>query len=190
MQDENVSKITEIITKDNKEIVLDSFDYSQKFHFSLIDETKGVSLERINLNLGTNNKNNWHSASQSVRFATPGYKNSNDATVIPATEIVINTDKKIFSPDGDGYDDFVLLQYNVKKPGFLATIKIYDAEGFPILDLTNNYLLSLEGAIKWDGVDKEGKRSKLGMYIIVSKLFHPDGDIFESKNVVVVAGNL
>jgi hypothetical protein len=181
------ANITIIALENNVETVLDSFDYSQKFHFSLIDEKKGVSLERIKIDGESNNSNNWHSASQQSLFATPGYKNSNGLNNGTSGVTGIFPDKKLISPNGDGTDDFLLLNYTMEKPGYLATIKIYDAEGFPLLDLTNNYLMGTEGSIKWDGIDGEGKIMRMGMYIILSRLFHPDGDVKDFKNVVVVA---
>lgn len=172
-------------------ITLDSFDYNQKMHFLLIDATKGVSLERISNSAPTNDPNNWHSASTLSKFATPGYKNSSylDKNNTSIESIGILPDKKVFTPNGDGVDDFILLDYKTDKPGYLATIRIFDAEGFPVADLANNFLLGSEGSIKWDGVEGEGKIARLGMYIIQSKLFHPDGDVKMFKSVVVAADN-
>ncbi|MBK9736182.1 MAG: Ig-like domain-containing protein [Saprospiraceae bacterium] len=185
----DAANITLITISDNLEIVVDSFDYVDAMHFELIDETKGVSLERINLNAGSNDANNWHSASQGVNFATPGYKNSNILTGQPVSSLGFALDKKVFSPNGDGFEDFVLLQYKIEKEGFLVSIKIFDSEGFPVLDLVDNFLLGTEGAIKWDGIDGEGNKIRMGLYLIYARLFHSDGDIREYKNVVVVADN-
>ena len=180
----NVSLIS---NQNGQAITIDSFDYTESMHFELLDFTKGVSLERISLSGSTNDANNWHSASSQVKYASPGYKNSNLSSGNPNTNEILKPDKKVFTPDGDSVDDFVLLQYNLPKPGYLATIKIYDAEGFPVHDLTNNFLLGAEGNIKWDGIDAEGNIVKMGMYIVFSRLFHTDGDIIESKHVVVAA---
>ncbi len=172
-------------------ITLDSFDYNQKMHFSLIDDTKGVSLERINNYTNTNNTNNWHSASTLSKYATPGYRNSNFSgqTNVTIAGMGITPDKKVFTPNGDGTDDFILLNYKTDKPGYLATIRLFDSEGFAIADLASNYLLGSEGSIKWDGVDAEGRIVRLGMYIIQTKIFHPDGDVKMFKSVVVAADN-
>ncbi len=162
---------------------------NENMHFTLIDDTKGVSLERINLKGPTNDKNNWHSASSQSKFGTPGYKNSNTVVLNSAIDESLKPDKKIFTPNGDNIDDFVLLQYQLDKPGYLATIKIFDSEGFPVADLTNNFLLGTEGSIKWDGIDAEGSVVKIGMYIVYAKLLHTDGHVLESKHVVVAAQN-
>lgn len=177
-----------ISTIDKQQITIDSFDYAESYHFQLIDETKGVTLERINFSTQTNDKNNWHSAAAQVNHGTPGYKNSNFASPdnFP-DEFGVIPDKKTFTPDGDNLDDFILLNYKMDKPGYLATVRIFDAEGFPMVDLANNFLLGTEGSIKWDGIDGEGNTMRMGIYIIMTRLFHPDGNVKNFKHAVVVA---
>tara|TARA_R110000737_G_scaffold353289_1_gene403829 strand:- start:292 stop:2088 length:1797 start_codon:yes stop_codon:yes gene_type:complete len=168
-------------------IVLDSFDYTEDQHFQLIDDTEGVSLERISFNVETNDKRNWQSASQSTRFATPGYKNSGEITINPGDEM-FTVVTETFSPDQDGTDDVMLLNYNLEKSGFVANIAMHDAAGFKIKALSQNELLSTQGIITWDGTDTEGNISDLGIYIVVGQVFHPDGDVLSFKKTVVLAG--
>ena len=184
----DAANFTIISTIDKQQITIDSFDYAESYHFQLIDETKGVSLERINFSTQTNDKNNWHSAAAQVNHGTPGYKNSNFANPdnFP-DEFGVIPDKKTFTPDGDNLDDFILLNYKMDKPGYLATVRIFDAEGFPMVDLANNFLLGTEGSIKWDGIDGEGNSMRMGIYIIMTRLFHPDGNVKNFKHAVVVA---
>ncbi len=171
------------------QVTIDSFDYNEKMHFPLIDEKKGVCLERINIYGSTNDANNWHSASSQSKYGTPGYRNSNFQDVKNQNDTGIYPDRKVFTPNDDGLDDFILLNYKVDKPGYLATIRVYDTEGFPVLDLTNNLLLGTDGTIKWDGTDNLGKIVRTGMYIVYTRMFHPDGEVREFKSVVVAADN-
>lgn len=59
--------------------VLDSFNYNNKYHLFINDDKseEGVSLEKINLERMANQRANWHSAAKAVKYATPGYANSN-----------------------------------------------------------------------------------------------------------------
>ncbi len=182
------ANITLLVNDKGKEIVIDSFDYNQNFHFSLLRNNKGVSLERINPLGSSNDRNNWHSAVESVNFGTPGYKNSNTANTIETKDerIIMRPNRKIITPDGDGMDDFILLEYVLDKPGYLATVRLFDSEGFPMMNIANNVLLSQSGALKWDAVGNEGRALPLGMYIVFSRLFHPDGAVLESKHVIIV----
>ena len=171
-----------------KLITLDSFDYRQNMHFSLLKNTKGISLERLFNDKPTNDINNWHSASADKHFATPGYKNSNNQSVPnPESNDFVYIDKKVFTPDGDGIDDVILLHYNLDKSGYLATIRIFDSNGFPVIDLANNLLIAPDVTIKWDGLNASGTLVKTGMYIVYSSIFHPDGEVKSDKKVIVAA---
>ncbi len=182
------ANITLHYTRGGKRITIDSFDYAQNMHFKLLNNTKGISLERIRPDGLTNDPNNWHSASADSHYGTPGYQNSNfkDLQTEEAGDFV-QLDKQVFSPDGDGIDDIVLVQYSVEKSGYLATIRIFDSDGHAIIDLANNQLLSTDATIKWDGLNADGNLVKTGMYIIYSRLFHPDGEVKTNKKVVVAA---
>lgn len=168
---------------------IDQFDYSEDMHFELIDDTEGVSLERISLILDANIKDNFHSASSLVGYATPGRFNSNMITLNPSEEEFF-IEKKVFSPNGDGDSDFLLAQYSLDKVGYVGTVKIFDDEGFERKTLVNNELLSTQGVITWDGSDADGKLSELGMYIMVAELFHPDGETKNFSKVCVLAKNI
>lgn len=56
--------------------VVDELKYDEKWHFKLIDNREGIALERIDYNAPTQLPDNWHSASTSVGYGTPTYKNS------------------------------------------------------------------------------------------------------------------
>ncbi|MDF1698662.1 MAG: lamin tail domain-containing protein [Saprospiraceae bacterium] len=176
----NVSLVNE------SNIVLESFDYSEDQHFQLIDDTEGVSLERISFEIEANTFNNWQSAAENVRFATPGYKNSNTITSISSDQ-EFSLASEIFSPNQDGDNDQMILNYQLEKPGFLASVTVYDAAGFKIKQLSNNELLGSQGIIVWDGTDMDGQISDLGIYVIIGNAFHPDGEVKHFKLTTVLA---
>ncbi|MEM9545978.1 MAG: hypothetical protein AAGA77_08390 [Bacteroidota bacterium] len=167
-------------------VVLDSFDYHVDQHFQLLDDTEGVSLERVSFEVASDNENNWQSGAENVRFATPGYKNSNLIPSITGEEI-FGLVTEIFSPNQDGEDDQMILSYTLDKVGYVANFSIHDAAGFKIKELNNNELLGLQGIITWDGTGDDNLIADIGIYIIVGKLFHPDGDVLNVKLSVVLA---
>lgn len=182
------ANITLQYNKSGQLITIDSFNYAQNMHYKLLNNSKGISLERIRLNGLTNDTNNWHSASADRNYATPGYQNSNYKPEVEAeNETFVTIEKNTFTPNGDGIDDILLIHYNLEKSGFLATVRIFDSDGFPVIDLANNYLLGSESTIKWDGLDQNDQLVKTGLYIIYSRVFHPDGDVKSNKKVIVVA---
>ena len=166
--------------------VLDSFDYHEDQHFQLLDDTEGVSLERLSFDVESTATQNWQSASQNVRFATPGYMNSNFITVPSEGENFLLSNET-FSPNQDGEDDQMILNYSMEKGGFVANIQVYDASGFKIKDLSTNELLAVQGIITWDGTDSNGQIADIGIYIIAGDAFHPDGDVKRFKLTTVLA---
>jgi hypothetical protein len=165
--------------------VIDKFEYNENMHNSLLNNTEGVSLERLNVNSLTNSSMNWQSAAQTAGFATPGYKNSqtianneqnNGITVSP----------EVFSPNNDGTDDFVTIYINQDLKEFTATIKIYSASGIFIKNIiTKQYLGSLNQFI-WDGTSEDHIILYSGIYIIHIQLFNSKGTMKNIKKTCVL----
>ena len=186
--DYNNSDGNVLLTDQNGE-TLDSYDYDEDHHNALLSDVKGVSLERISPILDSNTPDTWTSASAAVGFATPGTQNSASVPELVVEEQFEFVDK-VFSPDGDGDRELMVLGYNLDKPGYVANIDIRDIGGFLIKSLKSNETLSASGLITWDGIDENGKIANIGMYIIVGEVFHLDGDVVPLKKVCVLAGNL
>lgn len=170
--------------------ILDEFYYDEKMHYPLLTGVKGVSLERINYNKETNSKENWHSASQTAGFATPAYQNSQYNTGEESSRKEIMIEPDVFSPDNDGVDDFVSIYYEFEKPGFVATITIFDSRGRIVRKLAGNQLLGTSGFFSWDGTTDARQMSPLGIYLIHIDLFHADGSRKQYKETCVLAGKL
>lgn len=171
-------------------VFIDSFTYYEEYQSPLIDDLNGVALERIDFDAPTTEVNNWHSAAQPVNFGTPTYLNSSARNNEITDDAIIQLPNITFSPDGDGYEDFLLINYNIGEIGFVADIAVYDAQGRFIKQLVNNELLLPEGTILWDGSTEKGEKAIIGPYIIVAKLFNPSGKTKLYKKTCVLAGQL
>jgi len=169
--------------------VVDEVKYLDDWHFSLIANDDGVSLERIDPDGPSTDRNNFHSAASTAGYGTPGYKNSQyKQTAITNTTIAITP--KIFSPDNDGTDDIATIQYSVNQPGFVANITILDAAGRQVRHLVKNNTLGLTGSWNWDGLNEKGAKLSIGTYIIYTELFNLDGKNERFKNTIVLARRL
>ena len=146
--------------------VLDSFDYHPDLHHILLDSDgfRGVSLERASTNLETNLASNWHSAAVTAGFATPTGPNSQSTHIPIANEGEIELVNSVFSPDGDGFKDFLIIRLANDQPGTIANIDVYDAEGRLKRDLLNNELIGNNNSIKWDGFDNDGRLGSAGNF--------------------------
>ncbi|MDQ3193039.1 MAG: lamin tail domain-containing protein [Bacteroidota bacterium] len=173
--------------KDNS--IVDRFDYTDQMHFPLLNNLKGVSLERIDPDRPTNDNSNWHSAAESVGFATPGYKNSQYKLAKP-TDDPISVEPKIFSPDNDGFNDVVNINYKLDAPGYVGNITIFDAQGRIIKYLMKSELLATEGTVSWDGINETREKASIGIYIIFFEMFDLSGNVKKYKKTCVLGGNL
>lgn len=169
--------------------VIDEVNYSDDWHFKLIDNAEGVSLERIDPDSPPQNPGNWHSAASTAGYGTPGYKNSqfkNQQTIAATIEVL----PKVFSPDNDGFDDIATIHYKITEPGYVANITIFDAAGRPVRNLVRNGTLSTNGYWNWDGLDDKGLKLPVGTYILFTEIFNLQGKKDRFKNTVVLARKL
>jgi hypothetical protein len=165
--------------------VFDRFDYSEDFHHPILDEKAGVSLEKIDFNKSSSEITNWHSASASEGYATPGYFNSQGIREEEASEPFTIT-PPIITPDGDGVDEFAILHFINDLNGYVANVRLFDANGRFIRQLAHNQLLGSNDSIIWDGKDSGTKTVSVGYYILFVEVFHPNGQSKAWKGKVVV----
>lgn len=167
--------------------IIDRFDYTERMHFALIKDYKGVSLERISLSRATNAPGNFHSASSTVGYATPGYKNSQFLNDEEISGDEISLSASVISPDNDGQDDLLLINYHFPENGYVANIAIYNRNGRQIRLLANNQLLGTEGSITWDGLTDQQQPALIGPHLIVIEIFNTSGIVKRFRKSVVVA---
>ena len=169
--------------------VIDQVSYLDTWHFKLLDNTDGVSLERIDPNGLSSSSFNWHSAAESIGFASPGRKNSQ---YLPAlTNGNFNLSSELISPDNDGYQDVVQLNYQMSEAGMLGKVTIYDDRGRLIRTICSNELLGTEGTLSWDGLTDNFVKASIGVYVLFFEAFSTNGSLFfAQRKALTVAGKL
>ncbi len=175
-----------VLLLDNQGILIDEVSYSEKWHFALISNAEGISLERLNVAAASGNPGNWHSASSTIGYATPGYKNSQQSND-QNSGAVMEVFPKIFSPDNDGHEDLASINYQVTEPGYVANITVFDVQGRPVRSLVRSGLMGLRGHWNWDGLDEKKQKLPAGNYIIHAEIFNLQGKKKGYKMVVVLA---
>jgi hypothetical protein len=178
-----------VVLLNSQGTVIDEVNYNRSWHFKLIDNDEGVSLERIDPEGPSQLASNWQSAASTAGYGTPTYVNS-QFMQLGIQNIFIHITPQTFSPDNDGYDDFVLVNYNANDPGYVANITIFNAAGKPVKKLVRNGTMSYTGSWKWDGLDENNQALPAGQYIIYTELFNLQGKRKQFKNVVVLARRL
>jgi hypothetical protein len=177
------------LIKMNDKQVIDRMNYSADMQFALLSDKSGVSLERLSSQRSSGEKTNWHSASETAGFATPGYKNS-EFSENPETTDFVTVSPQLFSPDNDGHEDVTTILLQPDCPGFLVNIGIYDSGGRMIRQLVKNRMISPEDAFSWDGIDDHKRKAPVGIYIISVEMVNPSGTVRRSRKAVVVGGHL
>ncbi|MBI5403758.1 MAG: lamin tail domain-containing protein [Ignavibacteriae bacterium] len=169
--------------------VIDSVYYDPKWHNNNIPDTKGYSLERINPLLGSNDKSNWNSCT-APSGGTPGLKNS-IFTVNAINSTSVSVSPNPFSPDGDGFEDFTIIKYQLKTGISQLRVKVFDIKGRIVRTLLNNRLSGSEGQIIFDGKNDNGEKLRIGIYILYIEALNDMGGVIEhTKTTVVVAAKL
>ena len=154
----------------NKEgIIIDEFNYSDDMHYPLLIVKEGVSLERINPTLPASLRENWHSASSSVDYATPTKENSQfrkSDTINNMIEII----HTYFSPNNDGLNDLLTINYKMPNPGNSISIYAFNFNGMMVRKIVDNQLCGTSGTFIWDGLNQHKQRVNSGVYIIFAEI--------------------
>jgi len=179
--------IGNVLLLDPQITIQDEFYYSQDYQFTLIDDVNGVSLERVDYNRLTNDPTNWHSAAENVGWATPGYENSQLQTAnnLGAS---FSVEPEVFSPDNDGYEDLLLINYDLEQTGQVLNVSVFDRHGRLVRLLTRNQYVGSRGTISWDGINEEGAKARIGVYILFIELFDLAGTVQSTKKTCVLGG--
>ena len=177
-----------VTLSDKNGVIIDNLKYNSKMHFPLLVNTKGVSLERIDFNRVSNDKTNWNSAAENVGFATPSYKNSQYLQADGGNGFHISN--PLFSPDNDGYNDVLNINYELNESGKVANMFVYDSKGSLIKHLVRNQQMTQTGVVSWNGTTQENDKAPIGIYIIYIEVFDLAGKLNTYKLVCTLASKL
>lgn len=171
--------------------VLDRLQYLDDWAFPNLSDKNGVSLERLDFNRITQDEHNWHSAASTALYGTPGYKNSE--ILVPdsqATEVWLQPET--FSPDEDGFQDIIAINYHFQTPGWNVRVNAYDNKGRHVAVIQDNTLIGTDqGTFIWDGTTDGYHKADVGVYVILLEAMNPNaGEKKMFKLGCVLAGKL
>jgi hypothetical protein len=179
----------DVVLRDALGNTIDSVCFFSSWHHPDVAITKGRSLERISPEISSNDQRNW-STSPSSSGGTPGQTNGVFTTRLPcAASLSISPNP--FSPDGDGFEDFCIIHYNLPLTTSVIRISIFDVRGRLLRTLANTEFSGPKGDIVWDGLDDAKQRVRIGPYIVfIEAIDGQAGVLATAKAVVVVATKL
>jgi len=91
----------------------------------------------------------------------------------------ICADRRYLSPDGNGIDDFLDIEISVPRDAYL-TLRVFDLQGRVVATVAED-LATTSGSISFDGIDDDGIRLGVGMYILLAEV---SGSIEDQKRLV------
>lgn len=163
-----------IVLVDDSLNVIDEFEYDETMHDLWISDKNGVSLERTSFTMATNDPFNWHSAASVSGFATPGYSNS-ERENHETTGFSVSLNPVAISPNGDGYNDEMIISLEPDKPGYLINVFVFDISGREVRRISNNETLGSSGYLTFNGFNNCGKAISPGIYIMYFEMLHREG---------------
>lgn len=170
-----------IVILNRQGTVVDELHYSADWHYSLVTNTQGISLERINPTGITQQRENWHSAASTSRFGTPGYRNAQSVPFTQSGKQILTASSLVISPDQDGFQDILRLKYVLDQPGYLANINVYSSWGTLVHTIANNQLCGTMGEFVWNGLSTQQLPLKRGLYIIQARFHLTNGKVKQEK---------
>lgn len=178
-----------IVLTDEQGNIIDKVMYSKDWHLPFISNQDGLSLERIDPAGESNDPNNWSSASTLIK-GTPGYRNSQSGDLSSTMKGNMWVERKVFSPDGDGHEDLMILHYNFSSPGTMVSIRVYNSTGQLVSYPVNNALIGVSGILKWDGSSTNNTKLPVGIYLVQATCINENGKRYKFTQAVTLAGKV
>ena len=177
-----------VVVADTAGMVVERLDYSPAMHSRLLRNKAGVSLERRSFERPCNEAGNWFSAASTAGYGTPTLPNS-QSTEYVAEEASFVFSSELLSPDGDGYEDELRIEYMLDDGDVYASIDVYDAVGHPVRKVLDNALLGTHGTLTWDGRSEGRATLRRGRYIFIIKIYNTQGIQQTLRRTVAIVGD-
>ena len=152
--------------------VVDLAEYSDEMHMELLDDPRGISLERISASRSGNDPDNWHSAASIVGYASPGMENSQSYGGSDS-DLLLDISTEVFSPDNDANMDLLEIFIRTNGNDWVISLVITDLHGKIIRVLANNHLAGPSVTYTWDGEGDLGAMQPMGFYVIHARGYRP-----------------
>ncbi|MFZ2341354.1 MAG: lamin tail domain-containing protein [Bacteroidales bacterium] len=164
---------------------IDEVFYDEEMHFPLLSGFDGISLEKVRPCMASTDKSQWHSASESSGWGTPGAPNSVAAEDPGDGESVVFSSTKI-TPDNDGNEDLLVIDLNPGENGSVVSVTVFDEAGRFVRKLADNLFAGPGASVIWDGTGPDGRLLDTGIYVFLITSFDETGKTGRWKKVCTV----
>jgi len=164
--------------------VIDELNYTDDMHYPLLPVKTGVSLERVDPRSSSSATGNWHSASSDANHATPGLVNSQFKNLDTTDNTKIKLFPALISPNNDGLDDLLTIQYQFTETGNLLSAFVFNHNGHLAAKIIDNRLCGTAGSFSWNGFDAKNNRLPAGVYVVLIETFNLTGKTQRLKKII------
>lgn len=173
---------------DSTGATIDSVFFDESWQNPNVFDTDGIALERINPEGESNSESNW-SSSTHVSGGTPNAENSIYQRPGATPESSgISFSPNPFSPDDDGFEDNLFINYTLDAPDYLLRVRIFDRYGREVRTLVDGQQAGFEGSLLWDGLTDDRRKNRVGIYIVLFEAYNSaNGSDRTFKETVVLA---
>lgn len=166
--------------------VLDDIRYDPSWHHPDVLETRGITLERIDVDGSGNHPQNWTS-SVGASGGTPGLPNSiriADQDLLSERGIQITPNP--FSPDRDGVDDIVRIKCTFSSDISRIRALVFDLAGNQVRRLVASRLVAESVELLWNGRDDADRRLRTGIYIAFVEAYDARNNVMDVFKAPIV----
>jgi flagellar hook assembly protein FlgD len=133
-------------------------------HFSLLHQTEGYSLSRLNSFEAGIHPENWISTASQ---ATPGL---NQASKMNNTsQEAFYSHPKSVSPNQDGFQDYIFFTLANPSENLWTKLSIHNWEGLLVKEFEPTLLNPQIPSFRWDGINQKGEITTAGLYQAILK---------------------
>ena len=157
-----------LILYDRNMNVIDRVDYSTAMHMIFLSGTEGVALEKVSPAYPSDVSSNWHSATATCNYGTPGALNSVLIEQAAAEEGLTLSQGRI-SPDGDGFEDLISVGVFPGGEENIISVTVFSDRGYPVRRLAERATAGAGTHFVWDGLSDSGARLPAGLYMIMAE---------------------
>ncbi|HQY21908.1 MAG TPA: gliding motility-associated C-terminal domain-containing protein, partial [Ignavibacteria bacterium] len=102
------------------------------------------------------------------------------------SESKVNISPNPFSPDGDGHEDFTVINFNLNVKIAQIRVKVYDIKGRIVRTLMDNSISGNNGEIIFNGLDDKEQKLRTGIYILLIEVIDETGGTSDNLKVPLV----
>ena len=141
---------------------VDRVSYQSEFHFFRLEETRGVSLERISTTPEAHRSDHWVSSRSKCNFSSPGLWNPQ----LSERKNGVWVSSPNLSPNSDGYLDELLIRVELDSKLYQLEWQVYGPDGREVARIDQKRLSSGSDLMVWDGRTTAGTLAPPGLYLL------------------------